>query len=167
MQTFVKSGLVLAITLLAQAQGLAYTQAPASVPYTPTWQARHHLQWLADNAALPITLTHWHLPAAAVQQALDALALPAQAITAQADTAQANDPQTDAARTARDFVLKELASVQSLGHVQLQLRQRAEALSGFDENYTPGSSVQMVSSAKRVEGDIFSLAGRLGVRLEE
>jgi hypothetical protein len=159
-KTFCNPSLALACALMAQAvvaHAQAQTQAPspASVPYTPTWQARHHLQWLADNAALPITVTHWPLPVAAVQQALGAMALPTQAHAAR----HASD--------ARDFVLQELASVQSRGHVQLQLRQRAEGLPGFDENYTPGSSVQLVTSEKRVDGGAVSLAGRLGVRLEE
>ena len=28
----------------------AHAQTPASVSYSPTWQARHHMQWLADEA---------------------------------------------------------------------------------------------------------------------
>ena len=57
----------------------AASDVPASVSYTPTWQARHHLQWLADHADLPLTVSQWPLPAAAVQQALDQVVLPAQA----------------------------------------------------------------------------------------
>ena len=55
----------------------AVAQTPASVSYTPTWQARHHLQWLSDHAGLPLPVSQWPLPAAAVQQALDELMMEA------------------------------------------------------------------------------------------
>jgi hypothetical protein len=82
----------------------AQAQTPASVSYTPTWQARHHLQWLADNAGLPLTVSHWPLPAAAVQQALDQVVLPAQA-------------DAEVVKASRDFVLKELEALRSRGRI--------------------------------------------------
>ena len=48
----------------------ALAQVQASAPYTPSWQARHHLQWLSDHAGLQLTTSHWPLPAAAVEEAL-------------------------------------------------------------------------------------------------
>ena len=52
---------------------VAQAQTVASVPYTPSWPVRHHLQLLADHAGLALPLSHWPLPAAAVQEALAAL----------------------------------------------------------------------------------------------
>jgi hypothetical protein len=129
----------------------AHAQTPASVSYTPTWQARHHLQLLADEAGLPLTVSHWPLPAAAVQQALDQLALPADA---------------DAAQASRRFVLKELESLRSRGRMALHVRAAAEGLPGFGERYTPGSSAQLSSAEGRWDQGEVSLAGRLGVSLE-
>ena len=127
-------------------------QTRASVPYTPSWTARHHLQWLGDHAALPLTLSHWPLPAAAVRQALDRLA---------------DDADVQAARS---FVIKELDVAQNHGRAQLHLRSESEGLNGFGENYTPGSSAQLSSPEWRSTlgdewGDV-SVAGRLGVRAE-
>ena len=132
-----------------QAQSTAATGA--SVPYTPSWTARHHLQWLGDHAALPLTGSHWPLPAAAVRQALDRMA-PA-----------AGDAQLQAAR---DFVLKELDMAQNQGRAQLHLRSESEGLNAYGDNYTPGSSAQLSSAElRRSWGDV-SVAGRLGVRVE-
>ncbi|MGV0960267.1 MAG: capsule assembly Wzi family protein [Limnohabitans sp.] len=131
----------------------AQADMPASVPFTPSWQARHHLQWLADSAGLPLPVSHWPLPAAAVEQALDKLVLPshdgAGSITA-----------------ARDFVLKELQAARSQGRMTLHLRTESEALNGYGENYTPGSSAQLLTSeGRRDVGDV-SMAGRMGARVE-
>lgn len=129
----------------------AHAQTPASVSYTPTWQARHHLQWLVDESGLPLTVSHWPLPAAAVQQALDQLVLPANA---------------DAAQTSRRFVLQELDALRSRGRVLLHVRAAAEGLPGYGERYTPGSSAQWSSAEARwAEGEV-SLAGRLGLSWE-
>ena len=123
-------------------------QTRASVPYTPSWTARHHLQLLGDHADLPLTLSHWPLPAAAVRQALDRLA---------------DDADVQAARS---FVIKELDVAQNQGRAQLHLRSQSEGLNGFGENYTPGSSAQLSSPEWRSTlGDV-SVAGRLGVRAE-
>jgi Capsule assembly protein Wzi len=139
----------------------AHAQTPASVSYTPTWQARHHLQLLADEAGLPMTVTHWPLPAAAVQQALEQLVLPP---VADADVDA--DADADAAEASRRFVLNELAALRSRGRVLLHARTAAEGLPAFGERYTPGSSVQLSSPEGRwAEGDV-SVAGRLGVSLE-
>ena len=139
----------------------AQAQTPASVPYTPTWQARHHLQWLTDNAGLTLTVSHWPLPAAAVQESLDKLR-----VDAQGD--EKGDAQGHALglRASRDFVLQELAAARSLGRMQVHLRSQSEAMNAYGENYTPGNSAQLSTSEGRSQlGDV-SLAGRLGARLE-
>jgi hypothetical protein len=135
----------------------AQAQTPASAPYTPTWQARHHLQWLADNAGLTLTVSHWPLPAAAVQESLDKLQVDAQ-----------GDDKGDAqgAKASRDFVLKELAAAKSQGRMQVHLRSQSEAMNAYGENYTPGNSAQLSTPEGRSQlGDV-SVAGRLGARLE-
>ncbi|MBM3386236.1 MAG: hypothetical protein FJY36_01000, partial [Betaproteobacteria bacterium] len=131
---------------------LAQAKTTASTPFSPNWQTRHHLQLLVDHAGLALPLTHWPLPAAAVQEALDALPSVLEA------------PDLVAARQA---VQHELGTRHGQGALQLQLRSSAEGLTGFDENYTPGSSVQAVSGEKRVASDAWSLAGRLGLRVEQ
>jgi Capsule assembly protein Wzi len=132
---------------------VAQAQTPASVSYTPTWQARHHLQWLADNAALLLPVSQWPLPAAAVQQALDEMTVPAVA-------------DAEAIGAARGFVLKELQALRSRGRMQLHLRSESEGLAGYGENYTPGSSGQISTAEGRWSGDALSAAGRLGAKLE-
>lgn len=144
---------ILAPTLVL-ACASAQAQTPASAPYTPSWQARHHLQLLVDHAGLALPLTHWPLPAAAVEQAL--ADLPAKLARDDLDL-----------EGARQSVLRELDSRRTQATWRLQLRNSAEGLTGFDENYTPGSSVQAVSEEKRVVSGGLSLAGRLGVRLEQ
>jgi hypothetical protein len=136
-----------AVCMSAQAQ----SPSAASVPYTPSWTARHYLQWLSDHAGLPLTGSHWPLPAAAVEQALNGLAV--------------GDAQSDV-QVARDFVRKELAALQSQGQIQWHWRTESEALNGFAENYTPGSSAQLSSPEVRHALGQVSVAGRLGGRVE-
>ncbi len=140
--------------ILVLACAAAQAQTPASAPYTPSWQARHHLQLLVDHAGLALPLTHWPLPAAAVEQAL-------------ADLPAALGNTGVDLEGARQSVLRELGSRRTHASLRLQLRNSAEGLTGFDENYTPGSSVQAVSEEKRVDSGRLSLAGRLGVRVEQ
>ena len=123
-------GSVLAVVAHAQAQ------TSASVPYTPTWQARHHLQWLADHADLALTTSHWPLPAAAVEEALARLSPLAAQGHAQV-------------QVARDFVLKELQAARAQGRIQLHLRSESEALNGYGENYTPGMAAQVTTAEGR------------------
>lgn len=132
----------------------AQAQTAASAPYTPSWQVRHHLQLLVDHAGLALPLTHWPLPAAAVEQALTDL--PASLGGSGLDL-----------QGARDAVLRELGTRRTQASLRLQLRNSGEGLTGFDENYTPGSSLQAVSQEKRVDAGALSLAGRLGVRVEQ
>lgn len=131
--------------------GAAQAQTQASAPYTPSWAARHYLQWLSDHAGLPLTGSHWPLPAAAVRQALDGL------------TTHASPPEVV---VARDFVLKELEAARSAGQIQLHWRSASEALNGFAENYTPGSSLQVRTPELRSAWAGVSVAARLGGRVE-
>src|SRR5450759_1234717 len=67
-----KECLIIVLTgLLGAVSTLTY--AGPSIPYMPTWQARHHLERLVDEAGLQITTTHWPLPSLAIQNALEDL----------------------------------------------------------------------------------------------
>jgi len=120
----------------------------ASVPYAPSWLARHHLQLLADQAALPLPVSHWPLPAAAVQQALDSLPV---------DT-----PWADSRRV----VQQELHSLLQHGQLGLHLRSESEAPVGYAENYSPGNSATLVTPEWRHGTGGITLAARLGGRVE-
>lgn len=123
--------------------------AEPSVPYMPSWQARHYLEQLADEAGLQITTTHWPLPAAAVQDALDDL--PADLSPTLAES--------------KRYVSAEIRQQLDRGSVTAQLRNRAEAPVGYGENYTPGSSLRLSSAAGEfVSGN---LAAKIGLRVEE
>ena len=140
------------LVVVTAAQG----QTVASAPYTPSWQARHHLQWLSDHVGLQLTTSHWPLPAAAVEEAL----------------ARVSRTQPDAVAQqvawARSEVLHELRDRQEGWRLRAQARNRAEALNGFDDNYTPGSSVQVESKEWRLgqSSDAVTGAVRLGARVE-
>ena len=152
---FMRQKIIGSLCLFGAAMAQAQTPSAASVPYTPSWAARHYLQWLSDHAGLQLTGSHWPLPAAAVEQALSGLVL--------------GDAQSDVksdVQVARDFVRKELSGLQSQGQIQLHLRSESEGLNGFAENYTPGSSAQLSSPEVRRDWGPVSVAGRLGVRIE-
>lgn len=149
------SVLTLALTFaltLVPALSQAQSHSAASLPYMPTWQARHSLQLLADQAALPLPVTHWPLPANAVRRALESIS-----------------PQGELAQ-AKQQVQAEIDALQSHGQLQLQLRNQAEGLPGFGDNYTPGTSGQLQTpewqSPIGVDTGI-SFAARLGGKFEE
>ncbi|OYU11115.1 MAG: hypothetical protein CFE38_14145 [Comamonadaceae bacterium PBBC1] len=131
-------------------------QTQASVPYSPSWQVRHHLQWLSDHAGLQLTTSHWPLPMAAVEQAMSHLSR--------------SQPDQIAQQVAwsRSEVLRELNDRQEAWRLRAQVRSRSDALNGFDDNYTPGSSVQVESEAWRFGSPTQKLTGalRLGGRAE-
>ena len=117
----------------------------ASVPWMPSVTARHAIEVLVDDGGLGLTTSQWPLPRDAVQRALDAL--PAQLPPALAD--------------ARALVQAELRAQQSaLGG--LTVRQRQDALSGFGDDTTPGSSLRLRSG----ELDGPHLAMQVGGRLD-
>jgi hypothetical protein len=135
--------------ILAISAGHVTAQSGASVPYTPTWVARHYVQWLADNTGLEVPTTQWPLPAGAVEQGWQ----PAGDV-----------PGADAARA---FVKNELNRVREQGRMQLHLRSQSEGLNGYGESYTPGMSASLITAELR-SGDAYGLsfAGRLGAQLE-
>lgn len=123
----------------------------ASASYTPTWVARHYLQWLADQKSLPVLTTQWPLPSGAVAQSLSGLS---------STSAGANS-------AALGFVQNDLALVQGKGSLQLQTRGNAQALVGFSENYSTGSNASLRSAEWQVgQADGVSFAGRFGLRAE-
>jgi len=107
--------------------GLLLTAAAAwaepSVPWTPSAAGRHAIERLVDEAGLGLTTTHWPLPASAVSRALDALptALP---------------DHLDSARARVRLELQARRGSQGT----LTLRGHRDALTGFGEDATPGSS---------------------------
>ena len=117
----------------------------ASVPWTPSLAGRHAIEILVDDGGLPLTVSQWPLPRAAVQQAIDSLPpeLP---------------PELDAARAT---VQAELRAQQS-ARVGVTVRQRQDAISGFGDDATPGSSLQLRSG----ELDGPHLAMQVGGRLD-
>ena len=133
----------------------AEAESRASLPYTPSWSVRHQLQLLVDLADLPLVTSQWPLPAAAVEQAL-------QVLPANLSTLFGIDLQA-----AREAVQGELFERTKQSHFTLQLRNRAEGLTGFDDNYTPGSAFIAATGDRRIDGDEFSFVGRTGVRLEQ
>ncbi|MFN5511296.1 MAG: capsule assembly Wzi family protein, partial [Burkholderiales bacterium] len=135
----------LAAALILGLQGPA-AGAP-SVPWTPSWEARHHLQRLVDGDVIRLTTTHWPLPAAAVERALAAAR-----------------PTTDASLARSLSVVKdELTRARTQGRIEVQARNAAEGLTAFGESYTPGSSLSVRSAASQAG----PFAWRLGARLEQ
>lgn len=132
--------LALAGLLLAGA-----ARSEPSLPWTPSAQARHWLQWLVDEAALDLTLTQWPLPRRAVRSALDRLP---------SDLAPA-------LQDARRQVLDELQDAAGAG-MTLTLRNPGEHLAGFGEDATPGSVASFRSPA--FEGA--RVAAQLGICAE-
>ena len=108
--------------------GLSPLAMAASVPWTPSLSARHAIELLVDDGGLPLTVSQWPLPRDAVQRALDTL--PAEL-----------PPALDAARAQ---VRAELRAQQA-SRIGLTLREREDALPGFGDDATPGSSLQLRS----------------------
>lgn len=149
MESAMFKGIVIAVAMAAS--NLAWSdKTNASVPYTPSWQARHYLQLLADDAGLALPTSHWPLPAAAVQEALNAVQ-------------PANAEQAQALAYLQRALEQHLQTVQT----RYQLRNRAEGAGGFGQNYTPGSSFSLASDQAQWVGESTSFAGRVGFKLEE
>ena len=125
--------------------GLSPIAMAASVPWTPSMSARHAIEVLVDEGGLPLTVTQWPLPRDAVQRALDTL--PAEL-----------PPGLEAARA---LVLAELRAQQA-SRIGVTVRERKDALAGFGDDATPGSSLQLRSA----EFDGPHLAMQVGGRLD-
>jgi membrane-associated phospholipid phosphatase len=134
-----RTGAIVALCMLSRA-GWA-----ASVPWTPSLSGRHAIEVLVDDGGLPLTVTQWPLPRDAVQKALDTL--------------PADLPPALAA--ARAQVQAELRAQQS-SRISLTVREHADALPGFGDDSTPGSSLQLRSG----ELDGPHLAMQVGGRLD-
>jgi len=130
---------------IAVSWGLSSLAMAASVPWTPSATARHAIEVLVDDGGLPLTVSQWPLPRDAVQRALDTL--PAEL-----------PPKLDAARA---LVRAELSAQRSI-RVGVTLRERKDALAGFGDDATPGSSLQVRSA----ELDGPHLAMQIGGRLD-
>ena len=116
----------------------------ASVPWMPSLSARHAIELLVDDGGLPLTVSQWPLPRDAVQQALDTL--PPQL-----------PPALDAARA---VVQRELRAQQSV-RIGLTVRQHDDALPGFGDDPTPGSSLQLRSGELHGPHLVMQVGGRL------
>ncbi len=116
------------------------------MPWTPTVASRHALELLVDESGLALPITQWPLPRSAVKRALDALPreLP---------------PALDAAR---ERVAAELRAAEGPA-LSLAVRGRAEALSGFGDEATPGSWLGGRSGTLSTHG----LSAQIGVRVDE
>ena len=123
---------------------LSSMAAAASVPWTPSTSARHAIELLVDDGALPLTVSQWPLPRDAVQQALDTL--PAQL-----------PPALEAARA---LVQGELRA-QRQSRIGLTVRERKDALPGFGDDATPGSSLQLRSGELDGPHLVMQVGGRL------
>ena len=134
-----KAGRALVICTLSTAA------AAASVPWTPSVSARNAIEVLVDDGGLPLTVSQWPLPRDAVQRALDTL--PAELPPALA--------------AARAQVQAELRAQQG-SRISLAVRSRKDALTGFGDDATPGSSLQLRSG----ELDGPHLAMQIGGRLD-
>ncbi|MBW8756818.1 MAG: phosphatase PAP2 family protein [Burkholderiales bacterium] len=126
------------------AGALSQAAGAASVPWMPSPAARNAISLLVDDGGLPLTVTQWPLPRDAVQRALDVLPtdLP---------------PSLDAARA---LVRAELRSQQQ-ARIGLTVRGREDALTGFGDAATPGSSLSLRSSELDGPHLAFQLGGRL------
>ena len=134
--------------LLALATTASWAQE-ASVPYTPSASVRHHLQVLADQAGLRLPVTHWPQPLAAVEQALRQL------------------PATADWAASREAVWREVRQKQNQPQLSVHVRGHDEGLAGFDENYTPGSSVTLKTDEGRWGTGDVTAALKLGGRVEQ
>ena len=135
-----RAGLACSALLLA-----ATAWAEPSVPWTPSAAGRHAIERLVDEAGLGLTTSHWPLPASAVSRALDALpsALPGHLAAA------------------RDRVRQELQARRG-SQGTLTARGHRDALTGFGEDATPGSSATW--RGPELAGG--TVAAQLGGRIE-
>ena len=123
---------------------LASASFAASVPWTPTASGRSAIEVLVDDAGLPLTVSQWPLPRDAVQRALDTL--PAEL-----------PPALGAARA---LVQAELRA-QAATRITLSVRQSNDALSGFGDDATPGSSLLLRSGELDGPHLVMQIGGRL------
>ncbi len=119
--------------------------AESSIPWTPSPIGRHRLELLVDQAGLALPLTHWPLPRAAVEDALERL------------PATLPDRLDDARAALRD----ELARARGAS-AAVALRSAGERPVGFGDPGAPGASADLRSGSARLG----PVAGRLGLHIE-
>jgi hypothetical protein len=132
---------------LAGASAFAHAAPGASVPFTPDWATRHHIERLVDEAGLAVTTSQWPMPGAALEEALDALP----------------DALGESLAASRDAVRRALAA-DRLASGGITLGRSVESLGGYADERAPGSSAALRT---RVFGDSHGVVARLGVSLEQ
>lgn len=137
----------MAFAAIFAAAACSAVHAQPSVPWMPSAAARHAIELLVDEAGLDLPTTQWPLPHSAVVRALDALpsSLPNSLVAA------------------RDRVRRELIQ-QGESRLSFTVRNRADALSGFGDDSTPGSSVALRSSVLASSRIALQVAGRIETR---
>jgi hypothetical protein len=119
----------------------------------PTWQQRHQLQRLVDEAGLGLPMTHWPLPTSVVQDALEKLPVQRWAV---------EHPDWAALQRSLLADLKRHIGASAT----LDLRNTSEAPVGFGDNDTPGSSLKILSPEGNGQAAGVSYAYRLGAKVE-
>jgi Capsule assembly protein Wzi len=134
------------LLLLNSCFGSALADGNASIPWTPSIQARSALHFLADEAQLAITLSHWPLPASAVREAL------------------ANMPSStsEPVLAAKRVVERELNQAE-YAKLSVTVRNRVDDLNGFGEKGSPGSFVDLRTPAYRST----FVAAQAGMRVDQ
>jgi len=140
------SALVVSAFAWALVMAGSAARAQPSVPWMPDAATRHDIELLVDEAGLDLLTTQWPLPIAAVARALDKLP----------------DTLAPALGKAREHVRRALQA-QAQSRVGLTVRGRAEALSGFGDEATPGPLLDARSHVL----DLPRLAAQVGGRLED
>lgn len=130
-------------TLFAGLSGAPSAHAQ-SIPWMPSAAARHAVELLVDDAGLDLPTTQWPLPRAAVSRALDRLP-------------RELAPPLDAAR---ERLMRELRTFDA-GALALTVRSHADALPGFGDDETPGSSIALRSSLLSGPRVAFQVGGRI------
>jgi membrane-associated phospholipid phosphatase len=118
--------LLLALSGASPAVRAAGPAVAPSVPWMPDAATRHAVELLADDAGLALPILQWPLPRDAVAHALDALP---------DDLPPALD---DARRRVRASLRRQQATL-----LTATVREHADALTGFGDDSTPGSSVEL------------------------
>lgn len=131
--------------LLLLAAASVHVHAQPSVPWMPDIGVRSDIAWLSDAGGLDLVVTHWPLPRRAVRQALDRLPT-------------SLEPGLAAAR---DRVRRAL-DADTGAQASLRLQNRDDALTGYGDDATRGSSVAVRSATLALD----RLALQAGVRLD-
>lgn len=135
-----------ALVLSNSCFGSALADGNVSLPWTPSIQGRSALHFLADEAQLAITLSHWPLPAKVVREAL------------------ANMPRStsESILVARKLVEQELNQAEN-ANLSVTVRNRVDGINGFGEESSPGSHIDGRTPAYQST----LVAAQLGIRVDQ